>query len=94
MDTREARELLRQHLARFRARTYGELVQRVGAEPEVLEANGASGTRYQLEFEVLWDNAARGDLRVLGGIDDGGLRSFVPLCDSFILASDGSFVGE
>jgi hypothetical protein len=33
-------------------------------------------------------------VHVLGAIDDGGLRAFVPLCDDFIMAPDGSFVGE
>ena len=27
-------------------------------------------------------------------IDDGGLRAFAPLSDDFIMAPDGSFVGE
>jgi len=27
-------------------------------------------------------------------IDDGGLRAFFPITDSFIVAQDGSFVGE
>jgi hypothetical protein len=30
----------------------------------------------------------------MGAIDDGGWRSFAPLADDFIVAPDGSFVGE
>ncbi len=30
----------------------------------------------------------------MGGIDDGGLHAFAPLVDSFIMAPDGSFIGE
>ena len=39
-------------------------------------------------------NLRRGHLRVLGSIDDGGIRAFFPLTDSFIMAPDGSFIGE
>jgi hypothetical protein len=31
---------------------------------------------------------------VVGSIDDGGLRAFFPLSSSFIMARDGTFVGE
>ena len=33
-------------------------------------------------------------LRVMGSIDDGGWRAFVPLTQSFIMACDGSLVDE
>jgi hypothetical protein len=32
--------------------------------------------------------------KVAISIDDGGWRAFVPLTDAFIMASNGSFVGE
>jgi hypothetical protein len=41
-----------------------------------------------------WDSAPNGDVRVIGCVDDGGWRAFLPLSDSFIKAADGSFVGE
>jgi len=31
---------------------------------------------------------------VIVTVDDGGWRAFVPLGESFILAQDGTFVGE
>jgi hypothetical protein len=33
-------------------------------------------------------------MRVLAAIDDGGWHALVPLMASFIVAPDGSFVGE
>jgi hypothetical protein len=33
-------------------------------------------------------------LRVAADVDDGGWRSYVPLCDDFIRAEDGTFIGE
>jgi hypothetical protein len=55
---------------------------------------GESGTRYQAEIEVVWDDKRDGNLRVFAAIDDGGWRAFAPLTNSFIVAPDGSFVGE
>ncbi|MHC4469348.1 MAG: hypothetical protein ACYS99_00155 [Planctomycetota bacterium] len=93
MDRDEARELLSQHLDQFRQRSYSELTELID-DPSVAEAVGASGTRYQLEVLVFWDDKPHANLRVLGAIDDGGLRAFKPLSDGFIVAPDGHFVGE
>lgn len=63
-------------------------------EPVCVEVTGPSGVVYQVEVEAFWDDRKRRDLRVLASIDDGGWRAFSPLCDDFIIATDGSFVGE
>lgn len=55
---------------------------------------GASGTDYQVDVQVVWDGEAHGNIRVIGSIDDGGWRAVVPLTDAFLLAPDGSFVGD
>src|SRR5205807_9836250 len=34
------------------------------------------------------------NLRVIVSVDDGGLRAFVPLTDSFIVSPEGLFVGR
>jgi hypothetical protein len=53
------------------------------------------GAEYTLEFDVMWDSDPDGDIRVIGGIDDGTFPSaFSPLSDDFILGPDGKFVGE
>ena len=65
---------------------YAALAARVG-ENEVLEVAGASGARYQIEIQIVWDSAPRGALRLLGGVDDGGLRAFAPFTDSRLLAA-------
>lgn len=93
MDKHEAAALLRDHLEGYRRRTYGDLVGLLG-RPQVAELRGASGTTYQVEVEVHWNDRPGGALRVLGSIDDGGWRAFRPLNDDFILAPDGRFVGE
>jgi len=59
-----------------------------------LEVTGTSGTHYQIEVEIFWDNKPNGNARVLGLIDDGGIRAFLPLSEDFIMTPDGSFVDE
>ena len=93
MDTGEARLTLRQYLAGYRSRSYADLVEHIG-QTDAVAVDGPSGAVYQIEVEVRWDDKPRSNVRVLGAIDDGGLRAFAPLCEDFIMAPDDSFVGE
>ena len=43
---------------------------------------------------VIWDDEPGGNVRVMVSIDDGGLRAFVPMTESFIKSPSGEFVGE
>jgi hypothetical protein len=61
---------------------------------DTFEIAGPSGTRYQLEIQAMWDRNPGGKLRILGCIDDGGWRAFVPVTDDFLIDPDGRFVGE
>jgi hypothetical protein len=97
MDETEARVILQSQIDRLRGLTYSELQQRYLGDVDAFETAGASGSLYQLEIEVFWDDprVKGGDLRVMASIDDGrGWRAFSPLTDSFIMAPDGRFVGE
>ena len=69
----------------------GKVVVITGASFEV---EAESGTWYQGGIQVFWDDKPDGAIRVMASIDDGGWRAFVPLTDDFILAPDGTFVGE
>jgi hypothetical protein len=80
-------------MARYRERTHAELAAAIG-QPDIAEVRGVSGISYQIEIQVLWDDRKRRNLRVLGAIDDGGLRALRPLSEDFIMAPDGSFLGE
>lgn len=93
MERIEASELLHDYLNSWRRRSYQELVNVVG-ESHQAAVKGASGTDYQVDVQVVWDGQTHGSIRVIGSIDDGGWRAFVPLTEAFILAPDGSFVGE
>jgi hypothetical protein len=93
MDKTEASQVLRVQLEPWRRRTYAELTREVGHSHR-FELNGPSGTWYRGHIRMYWDDKPDGAVRVIGSIDDGGWRAFVPLTDSFILGSDGTFVGE
>lgn len=94
MDKEEAKVLLAKELEAWRQRSYADLASVVGGEPVTAEVSGEEGDWCQVEIQVLWDRGIGGNIRVLGAIDDGGIRAFVPLTDDFIMAPNGSFIGE
>jgi hypothetical protein len=94
MNKEEAIRLLERELEVFRLEPYADLVRRIGTDPVVFERDGADSTRYQFEIEFFWDGPRGGDVRVIGSVDDGGWRAFVPITRSFIKAPDESVVGE
>ena len=86
MDKSEARKVLEEQLAQFAGRTHSELVPLVEARSiETCEVRGESGATYQIEFQFFWDDHACDTIRVMGSIDDGGLRAFFPLTDSLLI---------
>lgn len=93
MDTKEANNLLQKTLEQFRQYSFSDLQARIG-NTHTARLAGESGKQYQIEIEIFWDGQAGQNIRVLAAIDDGGWRAFLPLSDGFIIAPDGSFVGE
>ncbi len=94
MDNLEAIEILERELDLLRRESYAELTGRIDLPPVVCDRPGTGGRKYQLEIQFFWDGNRGGHVRVMGSIDDGGWRAFVPITRSFIKAADGSFVGE
>jgi hypothetical protein len=93
MNSEEAREILLRHLISWRTRSWSDLRAMIG-ESKVFQVGGLSGAHYTLELEAFWDDEPEGNIRVLASIDDGGWRAFKPLCEDFIKAPNGEFVGE
>ena len=88
MDREEALSLLDAHLDNYRKSPYAELAAKIGHE-EFPEVVGPSGTEYQIEIQVCWDDKPGGDVRVLGAIDDGTFRgAFKPVCSDLIVRPD------
>lgn len=99
MDRREARAVAEERLSALRGQTYAELSARYsldqGNEPTWETAIGPSGVVYQLKLYAFWDDRPNRDLRVWVDADDGRKSAFRrPETVCFIIAPDGSFVGE
>jgi hypothetical protein len=93
-DRREAVALLETELDTFRAKSWAELRLQIDAEPFHKEIDLASNKWYQIEINTFWDDKPDGDIRVIGSIDDGGFRSFLPQSSDFIMDKDNNLVGE
>ena len=89
MDNEEAIRLLERDMDALRHESYADLARRVDTSREY-ELMGSGGARYQVEIQFLWDNRHGGDVLVMGSIDDGGWRAFVPLTRSFIKSNGGA----
>lgn len=83
MDKAEARQIIDAELARYRAMAYEQLAELVDKEPVTKQIVGPSGAGYEIEIMFFWDDQAGGDVRVIGAIDDGGLRAYHPLTSGF-----------
>jgi hypothetical protein len=92
VDKQEADHLLDQIMGDLRAQPYERLLRY--QEPDAFDVVGHSGTSYQVEIQALWDDKNNRTLRVMGSIDDGGWCALHPLTRDFIIAPDGTFVGE
>jgi hypothetical protein len=93
MDTVAAQKVLTEWVAKLRAVSYRELASRVDSvtTDELMRDSERS---WQLEIQVHWDDEPDGNVRVMVSIDDGGLRAFVPMTESFVKSRTGEFVGE
>lgn len=80
MNKKEAQTILDGHLAGYAKQTYTKLVTLVEAEHiETFEVRSDSGVCYQVEVQFIWDDRPGGAVRILGNIDDGGIRAIFPL---------------
>jgi hypothetical protein len=93
MNKVEALSVLQGQLRPWREQSWAQL-REVVSQSHRFEVIGESGTWYQGEVQVVWDDKPDGAIRVMGSIDDGGWRAFVPLTEDFILAPDETFVDE
>lgn len=95
MDEAEARGVLDRWVAELRRQSYTDLTAAWLDRPDCEQVRASSGVEYQVEIEAFWDDRRTRTLRLVVSVDDGrGWRAFVPMTDSFIVAPDGSFVGE
>jgi hypothetical protein len=91
MHNAEAKSLLANDLHTLAGRSFSDLVAMIG-DDQVKSVSGESGVNYQIELSVYWDSAPRENLRIMGAIDDGGLRALLPLTDFLIMKPDGTLI--
>lgn len=95
MNKEEATRVLETVTRELRSEAYETLVARYLRNPDSRTVIADTGVQYQVEVQAFWDNLKPGNLRVIIAIDDSGLRAFIrPLSTDFIVAPDGTFVGE
>ena len=85
MKRTEALRVLQTQLQAWRERSWLHLRREVGRSHHA-EVAGESGTMYQVEVQLFWDDQPEGAIRVVGSIDDGGLRAFMPLNEDFLVS--------
>jgi hypothetical protein len=93
MDYNEARQLLEAEVEEWRLRSYAELSREVGHWRR-FETTGPSGEHYEGHIQVFWQGLAHGPVKVIGSIDDGGWRTFVPLMTNFTVTPDGTLLSQ
>jgi hypothetical protein len=92
-DTAIASELIAPTVERLRALPYSELKEKVTrGDIETGDIKAPNGESYQFELLFYWDDGPEGNVRVIASIFMNPRGPNVN--DSFIKASDGSFVGE
>jgi hypothetical protein len=90
MNTEEARFLLSQTVCECHKKEFFYWENAIPESPLVIAKEGSSGVIYQIEIEVVWDDRKARIIRVMIGIDDGGLMSaFKPMADDFFISPDG-----
>lgn len=78
----------------YRTKSYAFWLHYVSGDQITFKVSASDGTPCQVEIDAFWDDKRDGDIRVGLMIDDGGRDAFTPYCSDFIIAPDGSFVGE
>ena len=93
MNTQEAKRILEDDLTSYCECGYAELRRKVeSGQVDTHEIQGASGVDYQLEIQYFWDSKPGATIRVIGSIDDGGIRAFFPVTNSFLIHPAGEAV--
>ena len=94
MKRAEALDVAEARLDELRRLPYERLVDEWLDQPRSEYATARSSRRYNLEIEAVWDSKPRDNLRVWVMVDDGGASATRRLTSDFIVAPDGSFIGE
>ena len=93
MDKVQAQEIAERELEFYRRQSYKEIAAKRGTQ-ESFERTSENGERYQIEFDCHDDDSESGNIRVSAAVSYSGWTDFFPVSSDFIVAPDGSFIGE
>ena len=94
MDNIEAIELLTEALEQYRGKPYSELETLITGKPIGKEVRTYNDADYNIEIIVDWNDNPGGNIKVLAYVEDGEMRSFIPLSKLFIKTPDNNFIDE
>ena len=93
MDKNEAWSIVEKELKFYRAMSYEEIARKIG-NAESYERVSDKGEPYQIEVDFFYDGFEEKDIRVVGMVSYSLWTDFSPVSKDFIIAPDGTFVGE
>jgi hypothetical protein len=94
MDNSEAIEILSRELDQYRPKSYSELAALISGKPIGKEVRTFHDADYNVEVVINWSEEPGGNIKVLAYIEDGEMRSFIPLTKSFIKSPDNKIIEE
>lgn len=95
MDKKEAKTVANRVIESYRQLSYDELVKMVDNSEWITE-RGESGTEYQIQVQVFWDDEDNGIIRCFAAIDNGRIFSFMfpQISEDVLMSSNNEFIGE
>ena len=94
MDNSEAIEILSLELDNYMNIPYSRLKTMISDQPIGKEVRTYNDADYNVEVVINWKDQPEGDIKVLAYIEDGEMRSFIPLSKQFIKTPDDTFLEE
>lgn len=89
----EARKVLDATIQEYRKLSYDELLK-VFDGIRCFPVKTESGEEYLVEIQAVWDDKRKRDVRILFLISPADAPFSSSMSDSFIMAPDGTFIGE
>lgn len=93
MDKIEAEQLAEMELESYRSLKYEAIATKLGTQ-DCFERETEDGNKYSVEVDFFYDDAEEGNIRVIAMISNSLWTSISPFSSDFIVAPDGSFIGE
>lgn len=95
MNKVEAKQILDSIVGQYHKKSYAELVNLINGDIGVCHIKGESGTNYEIEIDIFWeDQKKQKNIRFDAILDTGVISSFFPMRESFIKNPQDEFVEE